>query len=125
MIASTAGKIELETVGEAREEKVVDKLVRVSVLKVFRDYFEVSELDQLVAGFEKGLSVQASDVQPSMEYVTQLDRVGGLKPAIQKLHGHGSPATVASAVEFLLEGLHLSKRLNKDELASGARYRAK
>jgi magnesium chelatase subunit I len=125
VIASTAGKIELDTVGEAREEKVVDKLVRVSVLKVFRDYFEVSELDQLVAGFEKGLSVHASDAQPSMEYVTQLDRVGGLKPAIQKLHGHGSPATVASAVEFLLEGLHLSKRLNKDELASGARYRAK
>ncbi len=125
VIASTAGKIELDTVGEAREDKIVDKLVRVSVLKVFRDYFEVSELDQLVAGFEKGLSVQASDVQPAMDYVTQLDRVGGLKPAIQKLHGHGSPATVASAVEFLLEGLHLSKRLNKDEVAGGARYRAK
>ncbi len=123
VVASTAGKIELDTVGEAREEKVVDKLVRLSVLKVFRDYFDVTELEQLVAGFEKGLSVQASDVQPAMEYVKQLDRVGGLKPAIQKLHGHGSPATVASAVEFLLEGLHLSKRLNKDEVAGGARYR--
>ena len=28
--------------------------------------------------------------------------------------GGGPPALVASAVEFILEGLHLTKRLNKD-----------
>jgi magnesium chelatase subunit I len=123
VIASTAGKIELDTVGEAREEKIVEKLVRQSVSKVFRDYFEVAEFEQLVAGFEKGLSVQASDAQPSMEYVNQLARVGGLKAAVAKLNGHGSPATVASAVEFILEGLHLNKRLNKDEIAGQVRYR--
>jgi magnesium chelatase subunit I len=33
--------------------------------------------------------------------------------------GDESPAAIASAVEFVLEGLHLSKRLNKD--ASGGR----
>ncbi|HZC78667.1 MAG TPA: sigma 54-interacting transcriptional regulator [Ktedonobacterales bacterium] len=123
VVASTAGKIELDTVGEAREEKIVEKLVRQSVSKVFRDYFEVAEFEQLVAGFEKGLSVQASDAQPSMEYVNQLARVGGLKAAVAKLNGHGSPATVASAVEFILEGLHLNKRLNKDEVAGQVRYR--
>jgi magnesium chelatase subunit I len=123
VIASTAGKIELDTIGEAREEKVVEKLVRQSLVKVFRDYFEVAEFDQLVAGFDKGLSVQASDTQPSMEYVNQLARVGGLKAAVAKLNGHGNPATVASAVEFILEGLHLNKRLNKDEVAGQARYR--
>jgi magnesium chelatase subunit I len=123
VVASTAGKIELDTVGEAREEKVVEKLVRLSVLKVFRDYFDVAEFEQLVAGFERGLAVQVSDMQSAMEYVNQLARVGGLKSAVQKLHGHGNPATVASAVEFLLEGLHLSKRLNKDELEGQVRYR--
>ncbi|MGZ3638376.1 MAG: sigma 54-interacting transcriptional regulator [Ktedonobacterales bacterium] len=123
VIASTAGKIELDTIGEAREEKIVEKLVRQSIVKVFRDYFEVAEFDQLVAGFDKGLSVQASDTQPSMEYVNQLARVGGLKAAVAKLNGHGNPATVASAVEFILEGLHLNKRLNKDEVAGQARYR--
>ncbi len=123
VIASTAGKIELDTVGDQQEEKVVEKLVRQSVSKVFRDYFEVAEFEQLVAGFEKGLSVQASDSLPSMEYVNQLARVGGLKAAVAKLGGHGSPATVASAVEFILEGLHLNKRLNKDTVAGQARYR--
>jgi magnesium chelatase subunit I len=123
VVASTAGKIELDTVGEAREDKIIEKLLRQSVLKVFREYFEVSEFEQLVAGFDKGLSVQASDAQPSMEYVNQLARVGGLKPAVAKLDGHGNPAMVASAVEFILEGLHLNKRLNKDEVAGQARYR--
>ncbi|HEU5438910.1 MAG TPA: sigma 54-interacting transcriptional regulator [Ktedonobacterales bacterium] len=123
VIASTAGKIELDTVGEAREEKVIEKLVRQAVTKVFREYFDAADFEQLVAGFEKGLSVQASEQQPSMEYVTQLARVGGLKPAVAKLNGHGSPASVASAVEFILEGLHLHKRLNKDEVAGKTRYR--
>jgi magnesium chelatase subunit I len=123
VVASTAGKIELDTVGETREDKIIDKLVRQSIVKVFRDYFEVGEFEQLVAGFEKGLSVRVSDVQPAMEYVNQLDRVGGIKQAVSRLGGHGSPATVAAAVEFILEGLHLNKRLNKEEINGQARYR--
>ncbi|HKS70814.1 MAG TPA: sigma 54-interacting transcriptional regulator, partial [Ktedonobacterales bacterium] len=125
VIASTAGKIELDTVGEVREEKVVDKLVRQAINKVFREYFDPSDFGQLVAGFDRGLSVQASEQLPAMEYVNQLARVGGLKPAIAKLNGHGSPAVVASAVEFILEGLHLNKRLNKDELEGQTSYSAR
>ena len=36
-----------------------------------------------------------------------------------------SPAGVAAAVEFLLEGLHLSKRLNKDAANGRATYRGR
>ena len=123
VVASTAGKIELDTIGEAREDKVIEKLLRQSISKVFRDYFDPEEFRQLVAGFEKGLAVNVSDVQPAMEYVNQLARVGGLKQAVAKLEGHGSPATVASAVEFILEGLHLNKRLNKEEADGKTLYR--
>ena len=42
----------------------------------------------------------------------------GLRDAVNLLtEGNESPAAAASAVEFLLEGLHLSKRLNKDAVA--------
>src|SRR5215469_2393252 len=123
VIASTAGKIELDTIGELREEKVVERLVKQSITQVFRTYFDIAEFDQLVAGFERGLSVHASDSQSAMEYVNQLGSVGGLKAAVAKLNGHGSPATIASAVEFILEGLHLNKRLNKDELDGQIDYR--
>jgi magnesium chelatase subunit I len=39
--------------------------------------------------------------------------------------GDESPAAVAAAVEFVLEGLHLSKRLNKDASTAGATYRSR
>ena len=42
-----------------------------------------------------------------------------MSEAIDKLGVGGNPAAVASAVEFILEGLHLNRKLNKD--AAGPR----
>jgi magnesium chelatase subunit I len=123
IIASTCGKIELDAVGDVKEERVVRKLINAAILSVFGDYFEPREFEQLVAGFERGLNVQVGDDMPAMEYVNQLSRVGGLSKAIDRLGGRGNPATVASTVEFILEGLHLNRRLNKDEVGSRSRYR--
>lgn len=123
IIASTCGKIELDTVGDIKEERVVQKLINGAILEVFSEYFEVREFEQLVAGFERGLNVQVGDDLPSMEYVNQLAKVGGLSKAVDKLNGRGSPASIASAVEFILEGLHLNRRLNKDEVNGKVRYR--
>ncbi len=39
--------------------------------------------------------------------------------------GDESPAAVGAAVEFILEGLHLSKRLNKDASGPHATYRGR
>ena len=123
IIASTCGKIELDTVGDVKEERIVQKLINSAILETFGDYFEVREFDQLLAGFERGLNVQVGDDLPSMEYVTQLSKVGGLSKAVDRLNGRGSPANIASAVEFILEGLHLNRRLNKDEVNGKVRYR--
>ncbi len=123
IIASTCGKIELDAVGDVKEERVVQKLINGAILEVFGEYFEVREFDQLVAGFERGLNVQVGDDLSSMEYVNQLAKVGGLSKAVDKLNGRGSPASIASAVEFILEGLHLNRRLNKDEVNGKVRYR--
>ncbi|HXL37354.1 MAG TPA: sigma 54-interacting transcriptional regulator [Ktedonobacteraceae bacterium] len=123
IIASTCGKIELDTVGDVKEERVVQKLINGAILEVFGEYFEVREFEQLVAGFERGLNVQVGDDLPSMNYVNQLSKVGGLSKAVDKLNGRGSPASIASSVEFILEGLHLNRRLNKDEVNGKVRYR--
>jgi len=123
IIASTSGKIELDTVGEVKEDRVIQKLINAAIVKVFGEYFDVREFDQLVAGFDRGLTVQAAAMMPSMEYVHQLARVGGIKQAVGRLHAHGDPAMVASAVEFILEGLHLNRKLNKDETGGKRCYR--
>ncbi len=123
IMASTCGKIELDTVGDIKEDRVVQKLVNNALLNVFAEYFGPSDFDQLLAGFERGLSVHVGDDLSSMEYVNQLAKVGGLSKAIDRLKGRGNPATIASSVEFILEGLHLNRRLNKDGIGGKTRYR--
>lgn len=121
--ASTTGKIELETLGEVREEQIVDKLISSAVLTTFNRHFSVRQFDRLILAFENGLHVEASELMPAMDYVHQLSHLEGVREAVDKLGVGGNPAAVASAVEFVLEGLHLNRKLNKDAGATGpARY---
>ncbi len=61
-------------------------------------------------------------MMPAMDYVHQLSHLEGMGDAVSKLGVGGNPAAVASAVEFVLEGLHLNRRLNKDAGKGPARY---
>jgi magnesium chelatase subunit I len=123
LVASTTGKIELETVGDGSEDKILTRLVHKAVLNVFGRSFGAPELADVVKGFEGGAAVQASDTMPSTEYVKQAAQMTGLRAAAAKL-GATEPAAIAAAMEFVLEGLHLSKKLNKDVQAGRYRYRS-
>jgi magnesium chelatase subunit I len=124
VVASTTGKIEIEGLGEIREDQIVDKLIQSAVLAVFNRYFSVRDFDRLVLAFDNGLTVDASELMPSLNYVHQLSHLDGVAPAVARLDVGGNPAAVASAVELILEGLHLNRRLNKDESSNAgpARY---
>src|ERR671912_2641778 len=115
VLASTTGKIEIEGLGEIQEDQIVDKLIQGAVAAVFNRYFSVRDFDRLVLAFDNGLTVDASEMMPSPDYVHQLSHLDGVADAVAKLDVGGNPAAVASAVEFILEGLHLNRRLNKDE----------
>jgi magnesium chelatase subunit I len=123
VIASTAGKIELETLGDANEEKIIQKLVQAAVVNVFNRYFLVQEFDDVLRSFEHGLTMDVSDSIPSMEYAQQAFKIDGVKSAVQKLGAQGNPALIASATEFILEGLHLNRKLNKDRRKGQLVYR--
>jgi magnesium chelatase subunit I len=122
IVASTSGKIEMETVGDGSEDKILGRLLQKAVLNVFNRNFAGPELESVVKVFEGTLAIQVSDDMPSGEYVRQVAELPPLRSLAQKL-GATEPATLASAVEFVLEGLHLSKKLNKDTQAGAARYR--
>jgi magnesium chelatase subunit I len=121
--ASTAGKIELETVGDVAEDKVLGKLMQKAVLNVFNRSFGSSELDEVVKAFQSGLKIEVGDVMPSEDYVRQIGEVRPLHAAMKKLRA-SEPAEVAAGVEFVLEGLHLAKKLNKDAVGTQSRYRS-
>jgi len=124
LVQSTGGKIELETVGDRDEEKVIEKLLQKAVLNVFNRHFALHEFDDLLSGFDNGLKIEVGDSLSSLEYVRQAAEVPGFTPAIKKLGGQGNPAQIASSIELVLEGLHLNRKLNKDRTAGRMRYRS-
>jgi magnesium chelatase subunit I len=123
MAASTTGKIELETIGDMPAEKIVDKLIQAAVVNVFNRYFLVQEFDDVIENFESGLTLEASDATASRTYAQEAFKLTGMKSAVSKLNATGNPALVASAVEFILEGLHLNRKLNKDRVSGKVKYR--
>ncbi len=124
VVASTAGKIELETLGdETREDRVVEKLVARAVVNVFNRHFAISELVPLIERFEEdGLEAEVGEAVSSRSHAELAAAVPELDEAIARLDAGESPAGVASAVEFVLEGLHLNRRLNKERRGGGIRY---
>jgi magnesium chelatase subunit I len=125
LVASTAGKIEIETLDDGREEQVLERIAKASVLEVFRSRVAPERLGGVVKGFEEGLVVHAGEDVPAEQYAALLQQVPALRDVMADLGVGESPAAVASSVEFVLEGLHLSKRLNKDAVGGRALYRAR
>jgi magnesium chelatase subunit I len=129
VVASTVGKVELESVGdEAPEERVVERLITKALYATFNRRVTLDDLDPIVEAFEDGFVVETGERTPSREYVSWLREVPGMDDAVAGLgtfdvtDGAEEPAVIASAVEFLLEGLHLARRLNKERVAGGTVY---
>ena len=123
VLPALTGKIEFETVDDGREEQIVERLIQGAVLAVFNHYFSLGELEPIVARFKAGFAAEVSDLTPSADYVKLAKDTEGLDAAIEKLGAKSSEPSIASAVEFVLEGLHLNKRLNKDKVAGRYQYR--
>jgi magnesium chelatase subunit I len=130
VLASTTGKVEVETVGEdTPEERIVERLVTKALFATFNRHVSVDRLEPVIEAFEDGLVMETGERVASREYVRWMREVPGMREAVERLgtfdasDGGEEPALVASAVEFLLEGLHLQRRLNKDRGAGGVTYR--
>ena len=123
IMASFSGKIELETFEEGRESRVTDDLTRRGVLRVFGGVFEADELERIVTAFDMGNTAETSSEKPASEYLAMLAQVDGLADAVKKVTTDERPEVVASAVEFILEGLHLNRRLNCERTSAGYLYR--
>ena len=121
VLASTAGKIELEYSGEEKKESdLIDRLLNGAVLKVFDRAIKVESLAKVLEYFEGGGGVEVSDQMPAADYLEGIKGIPGLREAIVSIGPFESPALMAAASEFILEGLHVHQKLNKDR--DGGRY---
>ncbi|HEY1278101.1 MAG TPA: magnesium chelatase, partial [Acidimicrobiales bacterium] len=126
LAASTSGKVEIETLEEGREGQIIDNMLKAAVLTVFKDSLSTERLREVVVAFEEGIVAHTGEDVASAQEAELLSNIPALREPVAHLtQGDESPAAVASAVEFVLEGLHLSKRLNKEAAGARATYRGR
>ena len=126
LVASTAGKVEFETVDDGS---------RGAGARPHREGVDPRDLPGPHAGRRSSptwspRSRTASWCTPARtsrrRSTSKLLRdVPALRATLADLGVGETPAGVASAIEFVLEGLHLSKRLNKDAMGGRATYRGR
>ena len=121
--ASTNGKIELETFEETKEDKVIDTLIKKAVQMTFSNYYDITDLEEVISQFSEGFSVSVSDSLSAKSYVSSVKEMIGMTDLIKMVADSEQPEVIASAVEFILEGLHLNKRLNKSRAEGKTIYR--
>ncbi len=141
-LPAMTGKIELVFEGEQEGAVRVGRaLVGKAIRQVFRQYFpdplrkrqRVSEGEHqtesvyapVLRWFEAGNRIDVSDEMPVRAYLQELDRVDGLrKLTLRYLKIDDRDAhELASAMEFVLDGLHQCSRIAKDEVDRVTEYK--
>ena len=126
VLPTLLGKVEFEMGEEGRERAVLDHLLRLAVAATFRDRLGGLDLSGFTNVFAEGAVVETGELVPARDLLSQLGSVPGLSKVLDRL-GYGDAAgrgQVASAVEFALEGLHLTRRIEKETVDGRTVYGA-
>ena len=125
VIGVCRGKVEFDQIEEGRESEILGHLMRRALAETYRARLGGADLSGLLARFDDGTTVETGELVPAGELLRRIGQVAGLAALLRRLgidEGEETPALAASALEFALEGLHLSKRLAKDELPGRTVY---
>ncbi|KAB2878095.1 magnesium chelatase [bacterium] len=133
LIPSITGKIELVYEGEQQGMATVAKvLIGRAIKSVFKNYFpdplakkDLPAYQPILAWFAGGHRIEISNDTPFKQYFDLLNSVPSLKEvAFKHMKVNASdPFEVASAMEFVLEGLHQNSSLSKDWVESHVSYK--
>ena len=117
-LPSITGKFELEYEGELRgAEQIARDLIRSAVGRVFTEMFENIDTRTVVEWFDLGGSLPLTDTTSADDVIASTQQVQGLRELIEQAGvapGAPSPA-VASAIDFVLEGLCAQKKISRSE----------
>jgi len=129
LIASTAGKIEVESLDDGREIEIIQYLIKQSILDIFKATADQTLCADILKAFTDGAVINAGDDIPSDTYLQWLKDIPAFTPVLESIgltqDDLQNPSVVASGIEFILEGLHLSKLLNKEAMGDSGVYRAR
>ena len=125
VVSTLRGKVEFEMGEEGREEELLAHLLRLAVVEVYRDRLAGVDVSGFTAAFADGRIVEAGELTSSADLLAAVGALPGLAKVLAALGFDdgaaeaAGPAEAASAVEFVLEALHLTRRLSKETAADG------
>ena len=126
VVQSTQGKIEVDTMDDADVDQIIAALVALAVRQSFTDHVLLEEAGEIVEAFTHEVVVHVGDDLPAKDYLQVLANLPALEAPARRVAGPTATAgEMAAAVEFILEGLHLTKRLAKDASGGRALYRTR
>jgi magnesium chelatase subunit I len=117
-LPSITGKFELEYEGELRgAEQVARDLIRAAVGVVFTSQFAGVDAQRIVEWFEMGGSLPLGDDLPAGDLVERTSGVQGLRELAARAGAapDAPDPVVASAVDFVLEGLYAERKISRTE----------
>ncbi|HWH99074.1 MAG TPA: sigma 54-interacting transcriptional regulator [Propionibacteriaceae bacterium] len=126
VLPTLLGKVEFEMGEEGRERAVLDHLLRVATAATYKERLAGLDLSGFTAVFSEGAVVETGELVAAADVLGQLGSVPGLFKVLSRL-GYDDGASrgqVAAAAEFTLEGLHLTRRLDKQTVDGRTVYGA-
>ena len=117
-LPSITGKFELEYEGELRgAEQIARDLIRSAVGSVFTGMFEGVDTRPVVEWFDVGGSLPLSDSSSADDMIARARAVQGLRELATQagLSGGAAAPAVASALDFVLEGLYAQKKISRSD----------
>jgi magnesium chelatase subunit I len=132
LAAGSRGKIELTlTEDDGQEDDLVGRLRAEAVKTVFSQYFDLKSFRQAVEFFDGGKTLELNETDAAKDIVKAVEDVPQILQAAENFvqrHLNAPSAEVrkeliAGAVEFILDGLHVNNKLNKNSKSGSASYR--
>lgn len=128
VVPTLRGKVEFDVSEEGQEEETLQLLARRATADSWRAHLGGGDirpvLTALVQWFDEGNSLLAGDAIPAATMLDELGPLEGLGRLVAALEPGmaESPGLAAACVEFAVEGLWLTRRIDKDSIGSVSRY---
>jgi magnesium chelatase subunit I len=117
-LPAITGKFELEDEGELRgADNVARDVIRAAVGNVFAGYFAEADLRQVTDWFDLGGTLQIDDTLAAADLLERTRQVQGLADltGYTGVRTGASGPLLASAVDFVLEGLYAQKKITRTD----------
>src|SRR5215469_14660518 len=125
IVHTLRGKTEFEVSEEGREEEILGHLLRRAIADTFRARLGGADLTGLLNKFAEGGTIESGELVSASELLRRTGEVPGLARIMARLgmEGRESFGEAAAAIEFVLEGLYLMRRLSKETADGTSTYR--